>query len=56
MIPKRGNHRNRLNRFFTIILLQCLHVDSSNYELSQGKTLGDVCNLPVKTSTPVPVT
>jgi len=32
------------------------HIDSPNYEFSQGKTLGDVSNLPVKTSTPVSVT
>lgn len=61
MIPKGGNQRNRSKKCRLIIVWYldtasiCLH-DSPNYEPSQGKTLGDVCNRPVKTSTPVSVT
>ena len=59
MIPKRANQRNSSKKCFLYLntLTICPHnTDSPNYEFSQGKTLGDVCNLPVKTSTPVSVT
>lgn len=59
MIPKKERQPEEHGCLLIVWYLENAGIsfpDSPNYEFSQGKTFGDVCNLPVKTSTPVSVT